>query len=480
VSSPTADHTVVLHVTPGEVLDDRWRLEDRIGQGAMGSVFKGRDLETKKPVAVKVLAPEHCRKPKVLARFEREAELMMELRHPNIVQLLGHGRLRALPYIVMEFLDGMTLSEVLEARGGRLPVPEVVALVKPIAAGLAFLHHHGLVHRDIKPQNVVLTTRGRVTILDLGVVRDQHNPGLTKPGAMVGTPYYMSPEQILGLDDIDRRTDVYALAAMTFELLTGRPPFLGQNNFEVLYGHKNSAVPDATALAKGVTKPVAQALVHGMAKRRDDRPETASEFAAELEAAAGAKKVDLAKAFAFIAERKKKAEGRDTKATRDHLPLVAGRPSAAAPKPKAPPLEEDDSTRLLPRYVPGRKDSEEIPLASQEDVVSVANVVESDGPDTGKTALFHTDATFVGPITRELSGPRAVPTTGSVRLIATLKGRPVSATVSVDGGPKNPTPRTAALPPGRHTIRAELSGARPIERSVEVTAGAVVNVRLEF
>ncbi|MCU0700198.1 MAG: protein kinase [Myxococcaceae bacterium] len=482
MSSPTADQTVVLHVTPGEVLDDRWRLEDRVGQGAMGSVFKGKDLETKQPVAVKVLAPEHCRKPKVLARFEREAELMMELRHPNIVQLLGHGRLRALPYIVMEFLDGMTLSEVLEAKGGRLPVPEVVALVKPIAAGLAFLHHHGLVHRDIKPQNIFLTTKGRVTILDLGVVRDQHNPGLTKPGAMVGTPYYMSPEQILGLEDIDRRTDVYALAAMTFELLTGRPPFLGQNNFEVLYGHKNTAVPDAAALVKGVTKPVALALVHGMAKRREERPETASEFAAELEAAAGVKKVDLAKAFAFIGEKKKKPEARDTKATREHLPPVAGRPSAPPAKPKPPALDEGDSTRLLPRYVPGpgRKDSEEIPLAAQEDVVSVANVLDTDGQDTGKTVLFHTDATFVGPITRDLSGPRAVPTTGSVRLIATLKGKPVSATVSVDGGPKNPTPRTVALPPGKHLIRAEFTGARPIERSVEVTAGAVVNVRLEF
>lgn len=479
MSSPTADHTVVLHMTPGEVLDERWRLEDRIGQGAMGSVFKGRDLETKEAVAVKVLAPEHCRKPKVLARFEREAELMIQLRHPNIVQLLGHGRLRALPYIVMEFLDGLTLSEVLEARGGTLPVAEVVALVKPIAAGLAFLHRNGLVHRDIKPQNIFLTTKGRVTILDLGVVRDQHNPGLTKPGAMVGTPYYMSPEQILGLEDIDRRTDVYALAAMTFELLTGRPPFLGSNNFEVLYGHKNTAVPEAEKLAKGVTKAVSQALVHGMAKRREERPETASEFAAELEAAAGAKKVDLARAFAFIAERKKKAEGRDGQVTRDHLPPV-GKPSAPPPRPKSPPPGEGDSTRLLPRYVPGRKDSEEIPLAAQEDVVSVANVVDSDGHDTGKTALFHTDATYVGPIAHELSGPRNVPTTGSVRLIATHKGKPVSATVSVDGGSKNPTPRTVALPPGKHTIRAELAGARPIDRSVEVTAGAVVNVRLEF
>lgn len=468
MSSPSADHTVVLHVMPGEVLDDRWRLEDRIGQGAMGSVFRGRDVKTGQVVAVKVLAPEHCRKPKVLARFEREAELMMELRHPNIVQLLGHGRLRALPYIVMEYLDGMTLSEVLEAKGGRLPVAETVALVKPIAAGLAFLHRAGLVHRDIKPQNIFLTTRGRVTILDLGVVRDQHNPGLTKPGAMVGTPYYMSPEQILGVEDIDRRTDVYSLAAMTFELLTGRPPYLGSNNFEVLYGHKNTAVPDAAALVKGITKPVAQALIHGMAKRRDERPETASEFAAELEAAAGAKKIDLVKAFAFIGEAKKQQQSRDVRVTRDALAPVPDKPI------------EVESTRLIQKYTPSRKDSEEVPLAANEDVVSVANVVEADSIES-KTEIFSTDATYVGPITRETSAPRPAPTHGHVRVITTLKGKPVSASFVISDGTKGSTPKTVSLRPGRYSIRAELAGGgRSLERKVEVAAGATVNVRLEF
>ncbi|MBL8918059.1 MAG: serine/threonine protein kinase [Myxococcaceae bacterium] len=467
MSSPSADHTVVLHVMPGEVLDDRWRLEDRIGQGAMGSVFRGRDVKTGQLVAVKVLAPEHCRKPKVLARFEREAELMMELRHPNIVQLLGHGRLRALPYIVMEYLDGMTLSEVLEAKGGHLPVAETVALVKPIAAGLAFLHRAGLVHRDIKPQNIFLTTRGRVTILDLGVVRDQHNPGLTKPGAMVGTPYYMSPEQILGVEDIDRRTDVYSLAAMTFELLTGRPPYLGSNNFEVLYGHKNTAVPDAASLVKSITKQVAQVLIRGMAKRREDRPETASEFAAELEAAVGVKKVDLVKAFAFVAEAKKKQQRRDAKETRD-----------------APPVAdkgiEVESTRLIQKYTPARKDSDEVPLAANEDVVSVANVIEADSIES-KTEIFSTDATYVGPITRETSAPRPAPSHGHVRVITTLKGKPVSATFAVSDGTKGATPKTVSLRPGRYSIRAELAGSgRSLERKVDVAAGATVNVRLEF
>ena len=198
----SAEHTVVVHVTPGEILDDRWRIETRIGQGAMGSVFRGRDLEADEVVAIKILAPEHAKKPKVVARFEREAELMTTIRHPNIVHLFGHGRRGALPYIVMEYLEGMTLSEVLEHERGKLPLAETIAVVKQIASGLAFLHHYGLVHRDVKPQNIFLAARGRVCILDLGVVRDQANPGLTRPGAMVGTPYYMSPEQIQGLEDV--------------------------------------------------------------------------------------------------------------------------------------------------------------------------------------------------------------------------------------------------------------------------------------
>lgn len=453
--SPSSEHTVVLHVTPGEVLDERWRIEERIGQGAMGSVFRGRELKSGSAVAVKVLAPEHCRKPKVLARFEREADLMVQLRHPNIVQLLGHGRLRALPYLVMEYLEGMTLSEVLEAKGGRLPVADTIALVKPIASGLAFLHRNGLVHRDIKPQNIFLTSKGRVTILDLGVVRDQHNPGLTKPGAMVGTPYYMSPEQIAGLEDVDRRTDVYALAAMSFELLTGRPPFLGSNNFEVLYGHKNSAVPDAAALVRSITKPVANALIHGMAKRREERPETASEFAAELEAAAGAKKIELATAFSFIADK-----------------------LAERSKKKAP--DEGEGTRLISK-LPPRKPSEEIPLAANEDVVSVANALSDSSPDI-KTVIFSTEKTYVGPLTDDSTGPTMALTplkTGQVRIVASHKGRAVMASFTC-AGTKGLTPKTLTLPPGRYTLKAELTGSRSLERKVEITVGAIVNVRLDF
>jgi serine/threonine-protein kinase len=493
VTFDSQDHTVVIHVVPGQVLDQRWRIESRVGQGAMGSVFRGRDLQANRVVAIKILAPEHCRKPKVLARFEREADTMTELRHPNIVQLYGHGRHGLLPYIVMEFLDGLTLADALQKYGGTLGLPESVAVVKQVAAGLSFLHHHGLVHRDVKPQNIVIGAGGRVTILDLGVVRDQHNPGLTRPGAMVGTPYYMSPEQIYGVDDIDRRTDVYALAAMTFELLVGRPPFLGNNNFEVLYGHKNLPAPDASQMSKAVPKPVAQVLARGLSKRREERPDTVSELIADLEAAAGPKKVDLGKVFAAVGAPKRIAEER-TRVVQRH-------------QPKREPLEED-----------------ELPMADSEDVdsvagVSAANVADvgtgpgDDGgslPDTGdlsgegaeeKTVLLRVDATFVGeapkprarvnqkppppvPDAPPAPNPRqertsAMPSLqGELQVAAAANRRAVKATVLVDGVVRGTTPCTVALPVGEHEVRVELAGFRPADKLVEIGPGQLTSLRV--
>lgn len=463
-------------MTPGELLDQRWRIETRIGQGAMGSVFKGRDVQANKPVAIKILAPEHCRKPKVVARFEREAEKMTGLRHHNIVAFHGHGRRGALPFIVMEFLEGLTLAELVEKQGGRLGLPEVVAIVKQIAAGLAFLHHHGLVHRDIKPQNVFFGVGGRVTILDLGVVRDQANPGLTRPGAMVGTPYYMSPEQILGVEDIDKRTDVYALAAVTFELLTGRPPYLGNNNFEVLYGHKNTPPPDAAQLVKGLSKTVAQVLIRGLAKRRDERPDTVSEFVADLEAAAGVKKIDLAKAFPIVAEQK---------------------PVTAAKTRLVPKIKEVPPPKPAPVEAPDQRPADSVPEASNSDVVSVPGVPLSETSTSGeqKTVILRfdekpkrapkDDRTFVGPSPNEPAEPTrddnpvpVSPTTGQLRVVVTAKGIAASAALLVDGRPSGTSPSTLTLNAGPHQVRIELAGYRTVERWATVVPGTSTNLRV--
>lgn len=497
MAADSQDHTVVVHVTPGELLDERWRIESRIGQGAMGSVFRGRDLKVNRVIAVKLLAPEHCRKPKVLARFEREAETMTTLRHPNIVQLYGHGRRGALPFIVMEFLEGLTLSDVLQRRDGKLSLAETLAVVKQVAAGLSFLHHHGLVHRDVKPQNIVIGAEGRVTILDLGVVRDQANPGLTRPGAMVGTPYYMSPEQIYGVDDIDRRTDVYALAAMTFELLTGRPPFLGNNNFEVLYGHKNVAPPDASALVKSVTKPVSQVLIRGMAKQRNERPDTVSEFVADLEAAtAGIKKIDLSKAFAFV---KSKASAKPSavvsEATRmvpRHQPRIEASEAAASG-----PEDSGSDPELLPDSELEGLGSAEIPMADPDDIDSVSEERLPSGADSseGKTVVLKVDETFIGRSpkrdqdkTHYITMPDLKPVpaddlddesdAGELQVVVSFKGRAVRASVSVDGAIRASSPCTIPLAPGDHAVRVELVGYQVVNRTADVAPAQKTTLRV--
>lgn len=466
MAADTQEHTVVLQVVPGEVLGERWRVERRLGQGAMGSVFKGTDLQTFGPVAVKILAPEHCRKAKVLARFEREAEKMTTLRHPNIVRLLGHGRRGALPYIAMEYLDGMTLSEVLTHEGGTLPLPETVALIAQLARGLEFLHGNELVHRDVKPQNVIVGADGHVTLLDLGVVRDQARPGLTRPGAMVGTPYYMSPEQILGAEDIDRRTDVYALAAVTFELLTGRPPFLGDNNFEVLYGHKNLPPPDASEVAAGVSKAVGRVLMRALSKRREERPRTVTEFAEALGAASGHAAVDLSTRFAFV------VRGRSPAAdaiTNEKTRILRTRPAPVTRDAPPPPVADTaESSAEAP--------SGEVPMADQADVVSVPGVpVVGESLSNLETVVVHLDG---------LTGPRRTtaeqPSTGQLRVIVTARRKAVSATLHVDGVRHDVTPRTLTLNPGTHRVRVEYAGHRAVEREVVVEPGDSRNLRIRL
>ncbi len=428
----SAEHTVVLQISPGELLDERWRVEGRLGQGSMGSVFRGTDLRGGGPVAIKILAPEHCRKPRVLARFEREAEKMTALRHPNLVRFLGHGRRGALPYTVMEYLDGLTLGGLLAREGGALPLAEVLALVRPLSAGLTFLHEHGLVHRDVKPQNVIVGSGGRVTLLDLGVVRDQAKPGLTRPGAMVGTPYYMSPEQILGAEDIDQRTDVYAVAAMTFELLTGHPPFLGDNNFEVLYGHKNLPPPDASKSPAAVPKKVARVLMRGLSKRRGGRPASVAALLEELAAAADVGPVDLARRFADVAHEER---------TR-----VLTAPKAAAPRAR---------TRG------------EVPMAASSDVVSVPGAALGDLEHEQPTTLMSLQ-------------DAAPPRTGRLRLVTMAGGALTHARVRVDGVPAGVSPCALTLGAGPHRVRLDLAGYVAVEREVRVPAGRSTTLRVEL
>jgi serine/threonine protein kinase len=431
VENQNPDHTVVLQIRGGELIENRFRLDLKVGQGAMGSVFKGRDEKLGKPVAIKILAPEHCRKPKILARFEREAAKMTTLRHPNIVQFLSHGRRGALPYIVMEYIDGFTLTESLAKNGGSFSLAQTLAIVKQLCSGLSFLHQNGLIHRDIKPQNVILSRGGKITILDLGVVRDQAEPGLTKPGAMVGTPFYMSPEQILGATDIDTRTDVYALGAVTFELLVGHPPYLGNNNFEVLYGHKHLPPPDAHSVKKSVSIEVAQVLQKALAKDKRERIKTADEFFAKLTSAART------------------------------------------------PLTNETFDNLFP--LPKRsKTTSEVPMADNSDVVSVAEFqTNNQSMSELKTVMVHLDQDAMAELIRNANlKEQKKKSSGELRVLVTSNGRMASAKLFVDGADCGQTPKTLTLSEGPHSLRAELFGFKPYEQTVKVQRNLTVTVTM--
>ncbi|MFZ5471458.1 MAG: serine/threonine protein kinase [Myxococcota bacterium] len=445
-----SEHTVIHHVRPGELLDQRWRIETRIGQGAMGAVYAGIDQVNQRKVAIKILSPEHCRKPKVLARFEREAALMTTLRHPNIVQLYGLGRRGALPFIVMQFLQGKTLFDTLKERGGKLPPVEMLNIVRQICSGLSFIHHHGLVHRDIKPQNIFLGPDGKVTILDLGVARDKSNPGLTKPGALVGTPYYMSPEQISGHREIDRRTDVYALGAVVFELLTGTPPFVGNNNFEVLRAHRTQPPPSASERSAFVPKPVSEIIERALAKNPDDRPQNVHELLVDIEANWNLEGEATNPGFSIDFEKRKVA-------TAKAKPRSSPRPPAKKSLPAPDTLGE-----------PSMVDSGEVELLSSD---PMEKTLGSDGDDQAPE----------GASTSEGSDPEnTVQESGELRIITTVNRLTSSATLFVDGEKKGGTPVSLQLPAGTHEIRIERAGFRPEKRQVSVTADQVTLLRLEL
>jgi serine/threonine protein kinase len=457
-------------VAPGLVLEDRWRLVKHIGKGGMGVVFRGVDLHKKRAVAVKFLAARHCDKPHVLARFEREARLMTTLRHPNISRLYDVGRHGVQPYIVMPFLRGLPLAQVLEYRHGQLSCHEALAVVGQMAAGLSFIHHHGLVHRDIKPQNVFINQKGRVIILDLGVARDKSDPGLTKPGTLVGTPYYMAPEQISGKVEVDKRTDVYALAAMTFELLVGRPPFIGTDPFSILQAHKHEPPPDASRLSKQVSWQVAREISCGLAKNKAERPQSASEFYANLKVLIDFHaEVDLARAFPFLSNASEHMpQGRkehvqenmalETLAQTPHMPLPkqASAPASASSSSSSPVALESAPPARAGKTKPGR-----------------ANETTFTGEDTNVSSFANE--------TTPLPTPRLLPKGfGELKVVSTYKGSTTTAQLWLDGKPQGEAPISLLLPEGEYLLRLMRPKGSPVERRMLVSEGQSQLLRVDL
>jgi serine/threonine protein kinase len=216
----------------GQVVKGTYKLYDEIGSGGFATVYLGRNMESNEIVAVKVLGEQFTREPRYVERFRREARLAERLRHPNIVRVLDHGIHNEKHFLVMEFVEGLTLDTIIE-RKGRLPVVEVLSYVEQACAGLQAAHEAGIVHRDIKPANIMITPEGTVKIMDFGIARVEALTALTQSGMFMGTPRYISPEVAKG-QRADIRSDLYALGLLTYEMLSGAPPFDAANPWAAL------------------------------------------------------------------------------------------------------------------------------------------------------------------------------------------------------------------------------------------------------
>ena len=272
--------------------NNRYEILEEQGRGGVAVVYRARDKALDRLVAIKMLLPERPQSERFLRRFEREARVLAQLHHPNIVTIFDFGEYKGTPYLVMDFISGGSLSSLV---GKQLPVRDVAALLAPVARALHYAHQHKIIHRDIKPGNVLMNASGQPTLADFGIVKlveTEESQSLTGTGMLVGTPSYMAPEQIQGRT-IDGRTDIYALGCMFYEMVTGQKPYPAKTPVEITLRHLNDPAPHAKALARDLPMEVDQVIYKAMAKKPDDRFADMSVFAKVLETIAAGQKVNI-------------------------------------------------------------------------------------------------------------------------------------------------------------------------------------------
>jgi eukaryotic-like serine/threonine-protein kinase len=276
----------------GQVLDEKYKLEERLGIGGMGTVYRARHLLIDRPVAVKVLNQRFVEDEAARTRFHREARAAGRLQHLNAVAVTDYGQTTSgYVYIVMELLEGRTLRDIL-AKEAPLETARAVSLMLQIAAAVAAAHEAGIIHRDLKPANIFVTQSADVPavvkVLDFGIAKlaeehlDEEEPkALTQVGAMIGTPRYMSPEQCSGLD-LTPAADVYSLGVILYEMLTGMVPFSGSSPLAIALKHAKEAPRAPTEIVASIPEEIEHVAMHALEKQPSDRPGNAAEFRTEL------------------------------------------------------------------------------------------------------------------------------------------------------------------------------------------------------
>jgi eukaryotic-like serine/threonine-protein kinase len=267
----------------GELIADRYELQELAGSGGMSSVYRAYDRLLERPVAIKVLHDQYAKNPEYVERFRREAQAIARLSHPNIVTVIDRGEHEGSQYIVFEHVAGENLKEAVQ-RLGPFPVGRALALVHQAARGLAFAHQHGVVHRDVKPHNVLIDAEGTAKVTDFGIARSlQREDAITETGTVLGTSDYLAPEQAAG-QRVDACSDQYSLGALLYELLTGAIPYPAPNVVTAAMRHMNDPVPSVRSVRPEVSPRIDAVVRRAMAKRPEDRYPTTDALIGALEA----------------------------------------------------------------------------------------------------------------------------------------------------------------------------------------------------
>jgi hypothetical protein len=265
----------------GTRLNGRYRIEDRIGSGGMSTVYRAFDETLERQVAIKILHGHISDDAPSLERFRREARTVAQLSHPHVVMVIDAGEDEGHPYIVFEHVRGETLKERIK-REGRLPVAEAVAYAIEIGRGLQAAHERSLVHRDVKPQNVLIDDEGRAKVTDFGIALGLESNQLTGAGKVIGTTDYVSPEQAMG-QEVTGQSDVYSLGIVLYEMLTGTVPFTGDNHVSVAMKHIHEDMPDVRRVRPEVSAALASLIERATAKDRSARYPSMADFVRDLE-----------------------------------------------------------------------------------------------------------------------------------------------------------------------------------------------------
>ena len=258
-----------------DIAIEGYRITGRIGKGGMGEVFRGIQLSLERDVALKILSKRFAENKALIQRFEREARAAGRLNHPNLIRVYDFGRAGDTYFFSMEFIDGKTLLQLIKEKG-RLDVRESLKIALKVAEALQYAHEEGIIHRDIKPDNVMLTQSSEVKVADMGLVKEVGAEsvsagGITVAGERLGTPYYMSPEQVKETKSVDHRADIYSLGATLFHMLTGRKPVSGRTAVEVMQNVLSEEVQFTEEEERFIPAPVRRLMLEMLEKNPNQR-----------------------------------------------------------------------------------------------------------------------------------------------------------------------------------------------------------------